>query len=364
MIRKVWYMTLVLITVYLEIMYDSTWMLAMLAFELLLAAAMFLLSWYLRLHIGVWLDMKVPVSAKNQTFELEFHIKNSGLLQVSGVYAILECENRSGGSSEKRILDESVAAKAEKTIKIRVKADYCGRMVFSLKKVKVRDYLHLFGRKVKVQSQVNVNVLPDIHTFPVEISMKTRNFPVEGDEYDKERSGDDPSEIFQIREFRPGDRLQQIHWKSSARSGELMTKEYSMPCGCKVLLLLDLGQKEADAEKADHFLELTASLSFSMLQAECPHFVAWYDDKEGQILRHAVKKEEDLYEMLDFLMRAPFYKQEYDMKAAYFSSYPEGRYGTVLILDKEGNLRRDGEDTVIFGEQELKESLSGFVLEV
>ena len=33
MIRKVWYMILVLITIYLEIMYDSTWMLAMLAFE-------------------------------------------------------------------------------------------------------------------------------------------------------------------------------------------------------------------------------------------------------------------------------------------------------------------------------------------
>ena len=56
MIRKVWYMTFVLITVYLEIMYDSTWMLAMLAFELLLAAVMFLMSWYLKLHIRVWLD--------------------------------------------------------------------------------------------------------------------------------------------------------------------------------------------------------------------------------------------------------------------------------------------------------------------
>ena len=175
MIRKVWYMILVLITIYLEIMYDSTWMLAMLAFELLLAAVMFLMSWYLKLHIRVWLDMKVPV------------------------YTILECENRSGGCSEKRIVNESVAAKAEKTIKISAKADYCGKMVFSLKKVQVSDYLHLFARKVRVRSQINVNVLPDIHTFPVEVSMKTRNFPVEGDEYEKERSGDDPSEIFQIR---------------------------------------------------------------------------------------------------------------------------------------------------------------------
>ena len=117
MIRKVWYMIFVLITVYLEIMYDSTWMLAMLAFELLLAAVMFLMSWYLKLHIRVWLDMKVPVSAKKQTFEMELHIKNSGLLPVSAVYTILECENRSGGCSEKRIVNESVAAKAEKTIK-------------------------------------------------------------------------------------------------------------------------------------------------------------------------------------------------------------------------------------------------------
>ena len=102
MIRKVWYMILVLITIYLEIMYDSTWMLAMLAFELLLAAVMFLMSWYLKLHICVWLDMKVPVSAKKQTFEMELHIKNSGLLPVSAVYTILECENRSGGCSEKK----------------------------------------------------------------------------------------------------------------------------------------------------------------------------------------------------------------------------------------------------------------------
>ena len=43
MIRKVWYMILVLITVYVEIMYVSTWMLAMLAFELLLAAVMILM---------------------------------------------------------------------------------------------------------------------------------------------------------------------------------------------------------------------------------------------------------------------------------------------------------------------------------
>ena len=76
----------------------------------------------------------------------------------------------------------------------------------------MRDYLGLFQRKIKSMSQISVNVLPDIQAFPVVISMRTRNFPVEGDAYETDRSGDDPSEIFQIREFRPGDRLLRIHW--------------------------------------------------------------------------------------------------------------------------------------------------------
>ena len=48
MIRKIWYGMLVLVTVYLEIMYDSTWLISLLAFEILLAAALYLMSWYFR----------------------------------------------------------------------------------------------------------------------------------------------------------------------------------------------------------------------------------------------------------------------------------------------------------------------------
>ena len=70
MVRKIWYGVLILITAYLEIMYDSTWLLSLLAFEILLAVVLYLLSWYFRLHISIWLDMKVPVAQKKEKFEL------------------------------------------------------------------------------------------------------------------------------------------------------------------------------------------------------------------------------------------------------------------------------------------------------
>ena len=136
-----------------------------------------------------------------------------------------------------------------------------------------------------------------------------------------------------------------------------MTKEYSMPRGCKVLFLLDARQKEADPQKADCFLERVASLSFSMLEAECPHFTAWYDESKGRILRKAIEKEQDIYEMLDQVMTAPLYEQQYDIEAAYRSAYPEGTYSTVLLLDKEGVLKKNDEQIVAFEGQDAKENL-------
>lgn len=362
--RKIWYGILVLVTVYLEIMYDSTWMLSLLAFELFLAAAMLLLSWYFRLHVRVWLDMKIPAAQKNESFPLELHLENTGIFPISDVYIVLGYENKCGAYRERRVLDESIGGRGRKTLIIHADSMYCGNIRFFLPRVCVWDYLHLFGRKLKCPSQLVVNILPDIQAIPVEVSMRTRNFTVEGDDYEKNRSGDDPSEIFQIREFRPGDRLQRIHWKMSARMEEMMTKEYSMPRGCKILLLLDARQKEASPEKMDRFLELAASLCFSMLEAGCLHVAAWYDDNAGRVLRHSVQKEQDIYETLDLLMAAPFYELEYDIQAAYCSGYPEGVYSTILRLDTDGNLECNGEKAGFFGEEDLKWSLSGFVLEV
>ena len=48
--------------------------------------------------------------------------------------------------------------------------------------------------------------------------------------------GDDPSEIYQVREYRERDSLKDIHWKLSAREEELMVKERGFPLGCVVLI--------------------------------------------------------------------------------------------------------------------------------
>lgn len=363
--RKLIYVVLLLLSVYLEIMYDSTWILPMIAFLLLLAAGLFVLSFYYKMHIQVRGKVNIPVASREEEIPLELSIENSGLLPVSELEIILACENSYGRSVKKRSLTECIAGKsAQKRLVIYAKSGYSGRIRFSLQKVRVSDPLKLFSRKIPCQMDIFVNVLPDITWIPVVVTARTRNFPVDGEDYEENRSGDDPSEIFQIRQFREGDRLSQVHWKMSARMDTWMTKEYSMPKGYKVLFLLDCCGGQADPERMDRFLETAASVSASLQQAGCMHYTAWYDERDQRICRHGMEKDEDLYEMLDLLMSVPVPEQEYDMEAAYRSCYPEGAYSTVLRLDMDGRLYCNGNVAADFGEGPLKPQLTGFVLEV
>jgi hypothetical protein len=45
--------------------------------------------------------------------------------------------------------------------------------------------------------------------------------------HERNAKGNDTSEIFEIRNYRSGDRPQQIHWKLSAKEQELMVKEFA-----------------------------------------------------------------------------------------------------------------------------------------
>ncbi len=47
------------------------------------------------------------------------------------------------------------------------------------------------------------------------------------------------NELFGIREYRPGDSLRRIHWRSSARHGELVVREYEPPGVPTVSIVVD-----------------------------------------------------------------------------------------------------------------------------
>lgn len=343
---KFLYLCLLLFTAYVEIMYDHSHAILFLGFELLLLLFMLLLALYLKFHVRMEVRVRKYSVNKGKPLEAEVMISNRGWLPASRIQGGLALKNAwDRVEGEEPILCEADGRRRIAKV-YRFPVKYCGKYALFMEKAGVCDYLGMFRFKIGKGMQSRVQVLPDFYEIPVEVGEYTRNFPVDGEEYDPHRSGDDPSEIFQIREYRPGDGMQRIHWKMSAKAGEWMTKEYGLPVGCCVLFLLDLHQekrKEIEASRLDQILETAVSISYSLMMAECLHYAAWYEERTNEIHRCCIKGEEDVYRLQEEILEAFPYEDVHDLEEGYRSRYPEGRYATVLRLDQSLLLWRNGE---------------------
>jgi hypothetical protein len=183
-------------------------------------------------------------------------------------------------------------------------APYAGNVSLQITKVWCSDLLGIIAIPVtpgrwKKQDAANLLVLPKMCEMPVMVSRQSRDFAGESEEYSKERGGDDAAEIFQIREYQPGDKLRSIHWKITAKTGDMMVREQSLPLGCPVDLYLDISVSKKDkSQRWDYYVQVAASISHSLVREGCRHHMIWYDGKQQDICRFRIQKEEDIYEAL------------------------------------------------------------------
>lgn len=113
--------------------------------------------------------------------------------------------------------------------------EHCCALQIVPKRIFCCDILGLFRRRLRRAAPVTVFVLPQPkkHAPPagLEQYLSTAWRPKPGGGY---------SEQHELREYQPGDNLNQIHWKLSAKTGDLIIREPMEPIRSKILLTLDL----------------------------------------------------------------------------------------------------------------------------
>ena len=106
------------------------------------------------------------------------------------------------------------------------------------------------------------------------------------------------TEMFGVREYRPGDPLRRIHWRSSARHGELIVREFEPP-GVQILgILCDPSPPSPDA--ADQIARLAASEAWDCLRAG-GRVVLWAPGAEPS----RPDESRSLWALLEWLARYP-----------------------------------------------------------
>ena len=71
-------------------------------------------------------------------------------------------------------------------------------------------------------------------------------------------------DFFGLREYEVGDDLRRVHWRSTARTGELMLRQDEMPWEARSTILLDTRPSTHHGESFERAVEIAASLATAM----------------------------------------------------------------------------------------------------
>lgn len=354
MIRQLtMYLAVFLLTLYCFFLYDDEILTIMLAVEILyLVMAMICLK-YLKTKIDVVLEPVIPIAEKNQEIPIGVVIRNCS--RIPGVHVKVKVQTENLFTGEKKTFKCSRTAKRNKNEKIEfvIKSKNCGNLEISIKTCWIYDMLFILKGKWRGREVQRVGILPECHLLPVEVTRKTKEFIADAEEYSDRESGDDPSEIYQIREYRTKDALRDIHWKLSAKADDLLVKEHGRPLGCVVLIWLNLKvDQKAGKNVSAVLLEAVSSLSLSLLEAECVHMVAWYESENHRIQRKRVSKEEHIYELLNRLLYVESYKEE--IESQYEDAFQGIAFSTIVEIRSDGTVFVNKEEKMTIPLQEEK----------
>ncbi|WP_373215762.1 DUF58 domain-containing protein [Ruminococcus sp. 5_1_39BFAA] len=242
-------------------------------------------------------------SKKGEKFQGRLIIENKGILPV--FYGICHVEWKNTLTLEQGELEVpfSVGGHKKSQVLFEGNSRYCGACRFCVNRWENYDYLRLFKKKRRADKNAEVIIAPDCE--PVSIEMLSKEaYDMESYRYSAKRKGDDPSETFDIRTYRQGDSIKQIHWKLTGKLDSVVVKEMSYPVYDSVLILPELfvGDKAAP-EKRSAVAEIFASVAMSFLNRRLPFETGFYDARMGKFYIERIETEEDFWNVVYLFLR-------------------------------------------------------------
>ena len=273
----------------------------LLAALLLMAAASLILFLYASASISAEIEM--PENAgKNESFSVRIRVHGRAFSDVMQFAPFGHVTNLL--TEEQKAFREFLTGDGSygTLLSFHVQSPRCVQLYTKLESIRITDPFGLFSTRKILEAEASTLISPD--TFRVSVELSTPDLPdIESNDYSLIRPGDDPSELFDIRDYREGDPMRQIHWKLSEKYDRTVIREMSLPVSHSILLLLDnspIGEVLPDA--VSDTTEALISLSQSMIDEGIPHQVAWLNHDTGVIHAYTISSPEDLYALQGSLL--------------------------------------------------------------
>jgi len=280
---------------------------------------------------------------KGSRFEIPVCIENNGAISRDSTVLLFFTVCDGLGAHSRSMKKKIYLGSAREEILLSFVPEHCGFYEVRLEGIKLYQGFSLLRSTVRAEARTSFLVMPEYREFPIRIEMDGEEREGESDCYSAVKAGNDPSELFDIRYYRPGDRLNCINWKLSAKKQEMVVQDYGFSIACDTAVFLDLAN-EKDPDKIEKAIEILYFTAMQLVMAKRLFYVIWNDAREQKLRRRGVREEEDLSHVLIEVMRSGMTNGSEPIEDLYSAQF-DGEYLFACIFIYSG--RKQLEDEIV-----------------
>lgn len=235
---------------------------------------------------------------KSEEFLLRVVLHNPTCFPLLNATLVLEVENAFYGETGEHFLNIPVRAGKDTEIQYPIVMDYSGRFCVSAKSVRFADLLGICELNAELKERAECLILPSGEPRNQEAGHIYINGVTEAME--SKEKGYDFSDVSGIREYIPGDKLQNIHWKLSMKKDELMVKERVSVSAMQLHVLVELVND--DRMRADAILDLADSVTKSFVAQNLPFTVYYYSSNLQELQSVYIGNEVERIQWMEMIL--------------------------------------------------------------
>lgn len=290
---KIIYFFIIIGTFLFAILYSDYFPLAIFIITLVLPIILNIIIRIIKKNISLDIKSIDVVQNKNDGIEVKILIKNKSIFPAVNGELKLCYYNKFSGNKEIEYINFPINSKETESIDFKIKSKYCGKLIIEIQSLKIYDYLTFSSVKKKLNKSKEIIVLPQIYDLNFSSNLININ-SLDGEIFSKDKAGDDPSEVFNVREYVEGDKIQRIHWKLSSKVDNVMIKEYSQPIVHDSIIIVEFCESKNNINTIQGIIETAISLSHMLLSYNYIHYICWYDKNKDFFNKIIINSEEDM----------------------------------------------------------------------
>jgi len=196
----------------------------------------FLYTVYVYFRFRLYQEIGSHLITKGEWNDYSFVIANEDFITYRNI-KVKFLSDKSTIEAANQVTEYCLLPNEKEKLQTRIKCHYRGEYYVGVNQVEITDFLNLFTITYPMASKLKAFVLPRV----VQLE-QLAIAPPQNDVKNPTRFSNDAQEELdtEMRKYYPGDSRKRIHWKATARMGELISRKYQYIPKAQTVVFMDL----------------------------------------------------------------------------------------------------------------------------